>query len=165
MPNQPSIEVAGPPHNRAEIAGMISRAFLASPHFAQIEPDRYSPEKIAASMEGGVIYVAVQDGEPIGAIALFPPDPESDVAAFRTSPSFGLLSVIPEFCRAGIGRRLVEAAEAAALGNGRPSIALSVTTRAPELIAAYRRWGYETVEEFRWLAARDPSAIMLKHLG
>lgn len=165
MSTMVSIEVAGPQDDLSAIAWMISRAFMDSPHFGDIEPDRYTPEKIAASMEGAVVFVARRDGETVGAIALFPPDPESDVAAFRTQPSFGLLSVLQRCGRSGIGRRLVETAEAAALRDGRHGIALSVTNRAPELIEAYRRWGYETVEEFRWLGARDPSSIMLKHLG
>lgn len=165
MPSQLEIEKVGPERDLGEIARMISRAFSASPHFAGIEPERYTPEKILASMEGATLFGAIQGGSPIGAIALFPPDPESEVAAFRTSPSFGLLSVLPEYGRSGVGRKLVAAAESAALRNGRNSIALSVTTRAPELIAAYGRWGYEVVEEFHWLGARDPSSIMLKQLG
>jgi len=147
--------------NVASVASMISRAFLASPVFAGVEEHRYSPEAIERRLANGRTLLAIDGDALLGSVTLFPANPNSPCKAFRDSPQVGLLAVAPEAGGRGIGSLLMDAIEVEA---GAPEIALSVTKRGSELIAFYRRRGYEPVEDFHWPEALDPSLIMRKKL-
>jgi GNAT superfamily N-acetyltransferase len=106
-------------------------------------------------------YVARVDGEPAAYMAL---------AAHRSwSLEIHVMGVLPAYHRHGLGRRLVEAAEAAARADGFPY--LTVKTLGPSHgdpgYAATRRFyaavGFQALEELHGLwAPGNPTLIMLK---
>lgn len=82
----------------------------------------------------------------------------------------GLLSVDPGLQAGGIGRRLIEAAEATAREKfGATRIEMTVIDRRVELAAYYERRGYALSGEIRdFPIAMDPPlflAVLVKHLG
>lgn len=68
----------------------------------------------------------------------------------------GLLTVSPELQAAGLGRRLVSAAEACARGFGATHMEMTVIARRTELIAWYERRGYRLTGERRPFPLDDP---------
>lgn len=70
------------------------------------------------------------------------------------------LAVRPALQRKGIGRRMVEHAEAWLRGQGCIRVKLQVEPGGPEAVAFYRRLGYEVqelIDMSKWLEAEDGS--------
>ncbi len=63
---------------------------------------------------------------------------------------FGMLSVAPEAQGTGLGRRLLESAEAFALERGCTCMDLEVASPRVELPAFYRKFGYEVTGRAEW---------------
>lgn len=77
----------------------------------------------------------------------------------RSAPDrcyLGLLTVDPARQAAGLGRRLIAAAEQAARTMGAHAIEMTVIARRPELIAWYERRGYALTGERRPFPLDDP---------
>lgn len=148
-----------------EIAALLSRAFLASPVFAGIDDERYSAARIEPALSRGEQLLAYEDNTLIGAVTLFPPNPNSPCKLFRMAPQLGLLGVEPAQGGRGVGSALISSLEALARSRGYVELALSVSQRASQLQQLYTARGYETVAEFHWPDAADPSFILLKALG
>jgi GNAT superfamily N-acetyltransferase len=159
------IRAVTPADSLPDVAMLVSRAFCASPVFAGIDEARYAPKQVIAALSTGTVLRADADGELVGAITVLPPQPASICAVFHDCPSFRLLAVAPGHGGRGIGTALVAAAEAAARRDGYSAMALSVTTRAPDLHRLYARCGYTVAEEFHWPGVLDPSYIMRKDLA
>lgn len=68
----------------------------------------------------------------------------------------GLLTVDPALQAAGLGRRLIAAAEAAARGFGATAMEMTVIARRGELIRYYERRGYVLTGEERPFPLDDP---------
>jgi len=63
---------------------------------------------------------------------------------------FGMLSVLPQAQGAGLGRALIEAAEAFARERGCETMDLEVASPRTELPPLYRRFGYEVSGRAPW---------------
>ena len=148
----------------AEAAGLVSRAFLASPVFAEKDTERYEPECIAKQMRKGTQLLAYVGETMVGSATLFPPEPDCPCETFRLTPSVGLIAVDPLWQGKGIANRLLEAIEEEAVSAGYEELALSVTQRGTELMAMYERNRYLRIGTFHWPGVPDPSLIMRKAL-
>lgn len=94
------------------------------------------------------LLVAADDGVPTGCVAV------TRKAGGRAY--LGLLTVEPELQAAGLGRRLIAAAEDCARGFGAGAIEMTVIASRRELVAWYERRGYALTGERRPFPLDDP---------
>ena len=74
------------------------------------------------------------------------------------------LGVLPACQGRGVGRRLIETAEARARETGAGELALDTSDGAHHLVEWYRRLGYRIVEHVQWEGKTYRSVIMSKAL-
>lgn len=114
----------------------LNRAWLAEGGFVVEAKDRaVIDDPGAAILEcGGRIFIAEREGEAVGCCALMPmADGGFEVAKMTVSP----------WARgAGLGRRLLEACEAAARAAGAPRLYLETNSALKPAGALYRSFGF-----------------------
>jgi putative acetyltransferase len=108
-----------------------------------------------ALLEDGQFFVAEQAGLRLGVGGWSPDSLEAGLAWLR------YLFVHPDHVRRGIGRRLVEVAEAAAIGAGRPRFDVWSSLNA---VAFYQALGYRRVRMARWpvLASVELDYVLMR---
>lgn len=129
------------------------------------------PSQTLDRLKRGRAFVAVDDPfreQPkiIGTITLYGPDPHS-YHPYYARPGcvyFGQFAVDPTFQGYGLGKRMYEHVEQVARDMGATEIALDTAEIAHDLIAMYRRWGFEIVDEADWDSTNYKSVIMAKAL-
>lgn len=114
-------------------------------------------------LDGARCWVAEAGGRLVGTVSWSPPDPEDDVAFYRRPDvaHFNQFGVLPELRGAGLGRRLLAAAEREAAGEGYRTLALDTAEPARELIALYERWGFRKVASHDWRREGEPGVNYL----
>lgn len=114
----------------------------------------------------GECYLALIDGRLIGTVTALPAGRESESAWYRRSDtaSMGQLAVDPGHQGRRIGAALMDRAEKRAVEWGAQWIAIDTSEHATELIATYRRRGYEIVERVRWDVTNYQSVVLAKRL-
>lgn len=117
--------------DRAQLVPMINSAFTVE---GFIEGTRTDDERLAAMMQKGDILV-VEDG--VGSLLAC-----VYVEVRGRRGYLGMLAVDPASQGAGLGSRLVGAAENHLRGQGCEAVDLSVLSLRPELVPIYRRFGY-----------------------
>jgi len=125
------IHPAGPA-DAAAIAATVNRAFEVEAFF--VEGPRVTVEEIARRMITGRFLVAGDGGTLVGCVYLEPRPPARAYV--------GLLAVEPSRAGEGIGRRLMEAAEAAARVAGAVAVDITVVDLRTELFPFYAALGY-----------------------
>ncbi len=83
---------------------------------------------------GGHIFIAERDGEPVGCCSL--------MAMADGGYEVGKMAVAEGARGLGLGRRLLEACEAAARAAGAPRLYLETNTAQTYALALYRRFGF-----------------------
>jgi putative acetyltransferase len=129
-----AIEAYQPEHAAAWTA--LNEAWLAEGGFAVEAKDRKVLDDPQGSIldPGGRIFIAVRNGEAIGCCALMAmEDGGFEVAKMTVSPSARGL---------GLGRRLLEACEAAARAAGAPRLYLETSSTLAPAGALYRSFGF-----------------------
>ena len=108
-----------------------------------------------ALLEDGQFFVAEQAGLRLGVGGWSPDSLEAGLAWLR------YLFVHPDHVRRGIGRRLVEVAEAAAIRAGRPRFDVWSSLNA---VAFYQALGYRRVRMARWpvLASVELDYVLMR---
>ena len=91
----------------------------------------------AALIRAGEVWVAVEDGEMLGALVMRPAEDHLFVDN---------VAVAPRHQGRGLGRELVAFAEEKAEGAGLPEIRLYTNEKMWENLAVYRRLGFEETE-------------------
>lgn len=126
--------------------------------------------------ESGDCFVALDpDDQIVGTIVVVPPNRGLDHGNTSGAPGpatyrepgvavFGQYGVEPAWKGRGLGRALLQHAEEHARSLGARAIACDTAEPANELIAMYRRWGYEIVERFDWEVTNYESVILRKPL-
>lgn len=122
------------PADAAVIARIINEAFEVEREFR--EGDRTSPENVRDLMVRDAFLVAEKAGQTIGAVY---------VRIDGTTGYFGMLAVDASLRRAGIGRALVEEAEALCRTAGCTTMTMSTGEDRTELIPYYQQQGYRVV--------------------
>ena len=123
------------PRHRAAWAA-LNEAWLAEGGFAVEAKDRKAIDHPEAAFldGGGRIFIAERDGEAIGCCALIAMDDGGfEVAKMTVSPAARGL---------GLGRRLLEACEAAAREAGAPRLYLETSSTLKPAGALYRSYGF-----------------------
>jgi len=120
------------PADAERITTIINAAFAIAEGFF-IDGNRITLNEVIASFQKGEFLVAEEDGKLLACVYL---EPQQD----RTY--LGLLSVDPVLQRAGLGTRLLGAAEEHCVGRGSKSIYMRVVSLRTELPDYYRKRGY-----------------------
>ena len=113
------------------ISHLVNAAFRPERFF--IDADRTNPEKVRALLPKGKFLLAEKDGVLVGCVYV-------EVRAERGY--FGLLAVDPARQRAGMGSRLIDAAEQYCRAAGCRFMDLTLVNLRKELPGYYRRRGY-----------------------
>ncbi|MFZ0137002.1 MAG: GNAT family N-acetyltransferase [Candidatus Sulfotelmatobacter sp.] len=113
------------------ISHLVNAAFRPERFF--IDADRTNPEKVRALLPKGKFLLAEKDGVLVGCVYV-------EVRAERGY--FGLLAVDPARQRAGVGSRLIDAAEQYCRAAGCRFMDLTLVNLRKELPGYYRRRGY-----------------------
>ena len=123
------------------LARIINDAFVVEAFFKI--GDRTSADEIAALMHAGGEFLVLDKSEP-GTRNPEPGTPEGCVYVKCTGDRgyFGMLSIDPTRQRQGLGRRLIDAAEARARERGCKFMDIHIVNLREELPAYYRRLGY-----------------------
>ncbi len=116
----------------ADATAVINAAYVVEAFF-KVHPDRTDAQEIAARVARGQVLVATEGDAIVGCVAITTEPPEG---------RFGMLSVAPEHQGRGIGRQLIEAAEARCAARGCDSLSIEVVHLRTELPAFYERFGY-----------------------
>ncbi len=139
MPVNVEIREAAP-REAVAIARVINEAYQVEAFFKV--GDRTNPREIADYLEAETFLVAVDAGDEV-------------VAAVRVTIAdraghLGMLAVADARKGTGLGRRLIEAAEAFAIERGCDSMDLEVASPRTELPNFYRKFGYELSGTSEW---------------
>jgi len=118
------------PQDAENIARLVNMAFRSERFFT--DEDRTSPEKVRALLQKGTFLLTREDGALVGCVY---------VELRGERGYFGLLAVDPERQRAGLGARLIAAAEDHCRASGR-FMDLTIVNLRKELPALYMRFGY-----------------------
>ena len=95
---------------------------------------RTDPEHLRARIEETDFYVLERDNEIVGCVYL---EPQED------SLHFGLLTLIPNLRKTGLGKMVMDAIEAYAKDSGYRSLELDYMSLAPWLKGYYEKYGFE----------------------
>jgi ribosomal protein S18 acetylase RimI-like enzyme len=138
----------------AALTDLVNRAYEIESSF--IEGQRTSAAEIEQLIRSGgflvLEYASELPGEPVpsgyaGGIcaAIFVQGPGERPGVPPSHAYFGMLSVLPGMQGMGLGRRLVQVAEAIAEANGATSMSIRVINLREELSRWYRSLGYREV--------------------
>ena len=117
--------------DRPRLIPLINSAFSVETF---LEGPRTDEERLAASMEKGILLVAESDDGRILA---------SVYTELRGTHGYlGMLAVDPAYQRYGLGRRLMKAAEAHFRDLRCDRLEITVLSLRPELLPIYRRFGF-----------------------
>jgi len=122
------------------IAKIVNRAYRVEDFFKN--GDRTNTREIAGLLERDIFLVAEDSGGEVAGTVY--------VAVKDGRGYFGMLSVLPEHQGRGLGRRLVEAAEARCAGAGCAEMDLWVVNLRDELPPWYRKLGYAESGRAPW---------------
>jgi predicted N-acetyltransferase YhbS len=119
------------PADAGAITAVINAAYQVERFF--VEGDRIREDEVRRYMAKGTFLIAEEDGTPIGCV----------YAEQRGDRGyFGLLAVDPARHGQGVGRTLIEAAEARFRRAGCQAVDIQVVDLRTELPPFYRRLGY-----------------------
>jgi GNAT superfamily N-acetyltransferase len=116
------------------ITGLVNRAYVVERFF--IDGDRTTLQEVSGMMARGLFLVGEIDGTPVAVVYV-------EVRGGRGY--FGLLSVEPSRQGQGLGRLLVDEAEAYCRAAGCQAMDIHVVDLRSELPPFYRRLGYNEV--------------------
>lgn len=120
------------------LSDLVNQAFAIEAPF--LEGNRTTPAEMAELIRAGGFLVLEHSGG-IGAAVWFQAPGKRAGLPARTA-YFGLLSVLPALQGMGLGRRLVQVAEAMAEADGASEIQIRVINLREELSRWYRSLGY-----------------------
>lgn len=126
------------PSDAAALAELVNRAYAVEASF--IDGERTSPDEMAKLIEDGEFLVLEYQGGICAAVRYRGPGAQQGVP--ESGAYFGMLSVLPELQSMGLGRRLVEVAEAMAAAAGASTMHLKMINLREELARWYKGLGY-----------------------
>jgi len=126
------------------------------------------PAQTLDRLTGGASYLAIdqESGKIVGTVTLYHSSPKTYHPYYQRPGLvyFGQYAVHPEFQGNGIARLLYKSIANHARAVGATEIALDTAETAYDLIALYRRWGFEIVDTADWDSTNYISVIMSKPL-
>ncbi len=126
------------------------------------------PSQTLDRLSRGDSFLAVDEGSGkiIGTISAYKSTPENwhDYYCRPGLMYFGQFAVHPDYQGYGVAKKLYQIVEDHARQMGATEIALDTAETAHDLIAMYRRWGFEIVDSANWDSTNYVSVIMSKPL-
>ena len=125
-----------------------------------------SSEVTAKRIRGGTCYVATLANTLVGTIVVQPTYSKNECEYF-TRPGVAAahqFAVEPERQSLGVGRKLLDKAEAWASENGFRELAMDTAEQATHLIELYSRLGYRPVGRVQWPGKVYCSVVLSKRL-
>jgi ribosomal protein S18 acetylase RimI-like enzyme len=129
------------PSDTAALTELVNRAYAIEQFF--IDGQRTTADEIAALIRSGGFLVLEYEGGICAAVLFQRPGQRDDLPPSHAY--FGMLSVLPELQSLGLGRRLVQVAEAMAEASGATAMSLKVVNLREELSRWYKSLGYREV--------------------
>lgn len=132
---------AAVPEDRPRLIPLINSAFSVETF---LQGPRTDEQRLGAAMEKGTILLG-EDGAGRLLASIY--------TELRGTRGYaGMLAVDPQHQNSGLGRRMMEAAEAHFRAHGCDAVEITVLSLRPELMPIYRRFGFvETgTEEFHY---------------
>lgn len=163
----PVIRRIGPEDDWGMVTELLHRAYAPLAARGLKFHASYQDETVTRERAGeGECFVALLNGKLVGTVTALPGGRESRSSWYRRADtaSMGQLAVDPAHQGCGIGRALMGRAELRAVEGGAQWIAIDTSEHASELIATYRRRGYEIVESVRWDVTNYESVVLAKRL-
>lgn len=145
------------------MTALLHRAYAAlAERGLRFTATHQAPEVTRRRLENGIAYVAEDAGRVVGTATLYRPEERWGVPLYREPGvwHFGQFGVEPEWKGHGIGRALHETLVARAREDGAEKMAMDTAAPAEELIATYRRWGYEVVDRIKFDSVNYESVIL-----
>ena len=124
----------GVEEDAATIARIVNEAYEVERFF--VLGDRTTPDDVVAHMRQGVFLVAAEGDRLLGSVYVETDDERG---------TFGMLAVEPSRQGAGLGRRLIDAAEDHIRQAGGRSVEIQVVNVRTDLLPRYRRLGFVDV--------------------
>ncbi len=142
-------------HGWRDLLVLIRAAF--APMNGRIDPPSsalgLTPDDLRLRAARETLFIAERDGRLAGCLFL---------AARSGYHYIGKFAVTPALQRTGIGRRLLEAAEAAARSAGSPAIMLETRVELVENHAAFRRMGFHEVGRTAHPGYTRPTSVTMR---
>jgi len=129
------------PSDATALATLVNRAYEIEEFF--VEGERTTADEIARLIRSGG-FLVLEYGGGLGAAILYQ-GPGERPGTPASHAYFGMLAVLPELQGMGLGRRLVQVAEAMAEASGASSMTLRVINLREELSRWYKSLGYREV--------------------
>lgn len=129
------------PSDTAALTDLVNRAYAIEAFF--VDGPRTTTDEIATLIRAGSFLVLDHEGGPCAAVLYHGPGERA--CDPPTQAYFGMLSVLPELQRNGLGRRLVHVVETMAEATGGTSMRLRVINLREELSRWYTSLGYREV--------------------
>jgi ribosomal protein S18 acetylase RimI-like enzyme len=129
------------PSDTTALTELVNRAYAVEAFF--VEGDRTTPDEVAALIQTGEFLVLDHEGGLAGAVLVQGPGQRAGMPPSHAY--FGMLSVQPGLQGRGLGRRLVQAAEAMAVATGATAMSLRIINLREELGRWYQSLGYREV--------------------
>jgi GNAT superfamily N-acetyltransferase len=127
-------------HDAADLARIVNDAFIVEAFFKI--GDRTSADEIAALMNAGGEFLVLEGLEPGTGTGTGTLSGCVYLKCAGDCAYFGMLSIAPASQRQGLGRRLIDAAEARARERGCRVMEIHIVNLREELPGYYRRLGY-----------------------
>ena len=154
-----------------EITNLLHAAYKAVDQGMIYNASHQPPSQTQLRLQWGHPFVVIDDPmrelpKTIGTITLYASDPNSEHPFYRRPGMmyFGQFAVDPAFQGYGLGRKMYDHVESFARELGATEIALDTSEHAHDLIAMYRKWGFEIVDEADWDSTNYKSVVMSKTL-
>jgi GNAT superfamily N-acetyltransferase len=163
----PEIRLLNESDSLTELTALLHRAYaqLGKRGLNYTAVDQ-SEQVTAQRIQEGICFVATITDRLIGTLVLTKPNLQSVCAYFRRpqTPSIHQFAVDPSQQGSGLGKAILQTAEAWAQSQGFSELALDTAEPATHLIARYRKWGYEIVDHVQWPGKSYLSVVMSKQL-
>jgi len=150
-----------------EITSLLNRGYAAlAERGLRYVASWQTPDMTLERIRMGTCFLALDGSRIVGTVMLYPTAEDSECQLY-TQPGvfhFGKFAVDPNRQREGIGRMLFLAAEDEARKQGATTFACDTAEPATDLIAMYRRWGFEIVGKQDYSLTNYISVVLAKSL-
>jgi GNAT superfamily N-acetyltransferase len=121
-----------------------------------------SPNDTANRISKGRCFILEEKNQLIGTVTIYGFNKKAEVECYRNKGTFHFsqFAVDPDYKGRGYGRILHSKIIEYALSLGGSALAIDTASPATDLVAMYKRWGYEEVGRHRWSATNYESIVM-----
>lgn len=125
-----------------------------------------TPQDTRHRLSKGECWIATTGETVLGTVTVSAPHSTPDgYPAPQNAGSFWQLAIDPTQRGTGLGNRLLQLAESRIVALGSAQAVIDTSAEATDLVAWYRRRGYEPIGTWRWGVTNYDSTVLLKNLA